>query len=269
MKLMGADFLKAVIDGLDKITDILNLGRLIFYTAAGFCASLPVAVGLRLLACEHPQKYWLQFVTDLRACTEHWELWVAALIFGFVIANLANSVVMDRFARPPRPPAGSEKEKEEKDSYPYSYARLCCGGVCPTPGATSAKDTKDYAAWLISEYYRYVEIVVFIPYGILLSLPVYSLYSLVWVLTARPSKAFVLHSGHVAFAVWTLGSLLAWKVAWSDFWVPRVAEPLYKGWVIARRSAIAGVQDFMGDPKDKGSSQDQKSNDKAAPAKKQ
>ena len=36
-----ADFVKSLIDGLDKITDILNVGRLIFYTSAGFCATLP------------------------------------------------------------------------------------------------------------------------------------------------------------------------------------------------------------------------------------
>jgi hypothetical protein len=88
----AADFFKSATDSLEKLTDILNAGRLIFYTASGFCAILPVAMGLRLLACERPQKYWIQFVTDLRACITHWELWVAALIFGFVIANLATAL---------------------------------------------------------------------------------------------------------------------------------------------------------------------------------
>jgi hypothetical protein len=142
--------------------------------------------------------------------------------------------------------------------------------VRPTTGATTAKDTKDYAAWLISEYYRYLEIAVFIPYGILLSLPIYSLYSLVYLIrTVRHSEALVLNAGHVAFALWTLVAVLAWKVVWPDFWVPRVAEPLYKGWVVARRSAIAGLKDFMGDPKDKDNSEHQTPTEEAATPKKQ
>jgi hypothetical protein len=45
-----ADFFKSAVDSADKITDILNVGRLIFYTAAGFSAILPAAMSLRLLA---------------------------------------------------------------------------------------------------------------------------------------------------------------------------------------------------------------------------
>jgi hypothetical protein len=120
--------------------------------------------------------------------------------------------------------------------------------------------TKDYAAWLVSEYYRYVEIAVFIPYSILLSLPVYSLYSFVYLVrTAWRSEALVLNAGHVAFALWTLGSVVAWKVVWPHFWLPRVAEPIYHDWVIARRSAIAGLREFVGNEQqpspDKGSTQ--------------
>jgi hypothetical protein len=231
------DLFKSAVDSLDKITDILNVGRLIFYTAAGFFAILPVAMSLRLLAYDPAPDYWSQFVADFLRCTNHSGLWAAALIFGFVIAILANSIVMDRFTPPP-------PSEPEKKSYSYSYPRLFSGGVPPKDGST-----KDYAAWLISEYYRYVEIAVFIPYSILLSLPVYSLYSFVYLVrTAWQHEALVVNTGHVAFALWTLGSVVAWKVVWPDFWLPRIAEPVYRDWVIARRSAIEGLLDFANEP---------------------
>ena len=79
--------------------------------------------------------------------------------------------------------------------YSYSYPRLVSGGVRPKDGSG-----KDYAAWLISEYYRYVEIAVFIPYSILLSLPVYSFYSLVYLIrTAWQREVFVLNADYVGF----------------------------------------------------------------------
>jgi hypothetical protein len=233
------DFFKSAVDSLGKVTDILNLGRLIFYTAAGFCAVLPAAMSLRLLAHDPPLPvYWTQFVADLRSCARHGEVWVVALIFGFIIANLAYSIVISRFTSPPR-------HEPQKDSYPYSYARLFSGGVRSKDGTKS-----DYAAWLVSEYYRYVEIVVFIPYGILLSLPLYSFYSFVYLVrTAWQHEALVLNAGHLAFAMWTLGSVFAWTVLWPDYWLPRVAEPVYHVWVRARRSAIEGLQEFVTDPK--------------------
>jgi hypothetical protein len=230
------DFFKSGVDSLDKVTDILNVGRLIFYTAAGFCAILPVAMTLRLLAHDPAPVYWSQFLADLIACVQHSGVWAAALISGFVIANLANAIVMNRFTPPPRC-------EPQKDWYSYAYPRLFSGGVRPKDGTG-----KDYAGWLVSEYYRFVEIAVFIPYGILLSLPVYSFYSFVYLLrTISQRDVFVLYAEHVAFTIWTVGSVVAWMVVWPHFWVPRVAEPLYREWVRARRSAVEGLRDFMDD----------------------
>jgi hypothetical protein len=243
----AGDFFKSAVDSFDKVTDILNVGRLIFYTAAGFFAILPVAMSLRLLAYNPLPTYWNEFAEDLRHCAGRGGLWAAALIFGFVIANVANNVVIHRFTPPPR-------SEPAKDSFPYAYPRLYSGGIRPKDGTP-----KDYAAWLISEYYRYVEIAVFVPFGILLSLPVYSIYSLVYLVkTAAEQEAFVLNGCHVALASWTLASVAAWKVIWPDFWLPRVAEPVYRDWVIARRSAIAGLREFADGtqpPPDKASEQ--------------
>jgi hypothetical protein len=227
---------KSFSDGLDKLTDILNVGRLVFYTAAGFCLSLPLAMTLRLLAQPRPAQYWTQFLADATACARHPGLWAFALVLGFLVASVAFALV--DFAEPAR-------RSPETDGYNYQYPRLFSGGM---PDKTSAKD---YAAWLISEYYRYYEITVYIPYAIRLSLPIYAAYTLIFLLrsgaAAAPAGGLSLGAGHVALGLWALVAGLVWHYLWFDFWLPKVAHPIYDAWVVARREAIAGLQAFVGE----------------------
>lgn len=236
----SSDFLKSAIDGADKITDILNFGRIIFYPPAGFCALLPVAMTLRMLAHPATSTYWSQFLSDLIVCSKSVPVWIASFVFGFIIANIGFVTVIDQFPALPPP-----KQPADRFSYDFSYPRLFSGGVHPKEGTP-----KDYAAWLIAEYYRYVEIAVYIPLGIVLSLPVFSAYSFVYLVrTSGQGEPFVWNAGHFAFAFWALGWVLAWAWIWPDFWVPRIAKPLFQGWVLSRRSAIEGLEDFVNDPK--------------------
>jgi hypothetical protein len=200
----------------------LNIGRLLFYTIAGFCAALPVAMCLLLLGQSHvTATYWVQFVSDLVRSSRHFEVWIAGLIFGFIIAVLADATV------------DCPKEQDKTYSYAYQYPRLYSGGVRAKDGAS-----KDYAAWLISEYYRYYEIAVFIPYGLLLSLPVYAIYSLFYsVGTAWNAVGFVV--------LWAAAFVVAWKAFWN-LWVPQVAKKVHAGWVEARHNAIDGLKEFVG-----------------------
>ena len=232
-----AEFVKSFFDSLDKVTDILNVGRLVFYTSAGFAVVLPGAMSLRLFGQAALQAaYWRQFSTDLVACAKSPEIWMASLVLGFVVANLGNALVMRRFTPPPR-------REIKPDFYSYQYPRLFSGGIPPKDGTG-----KDYAAWLVSEYYRYVEIAVFIPYGVLLSLPVYSFYTLLYLLLQTPPPGVSLNAGHYGFAIWTAAAAFCWTVAWPGFWIPRVAEPVYQDWVNARRAGIQGLIDFIGKP---------------------
>src|SRR5579871_5791225 len=109
-----SDAIKALIDGLDKITDILNIGRLLFYTAAGFFAVLPAAMCLVLLSHDALQPYWTQFFSDLKGAAEHWQVLLLALICGFIVSVLANAVF--EFS----PGDGTVNEQ----FYPYLYPRL-------------------------------------------------------------------------------------------------------------------------------------------------
>ncbi|MDP9121301.1 MAG: hypothetical protein M3O15_08020 [Acidobacteriota bacterium] len=224
---------KAFSDGLDKLTDILNVGRLIFYTAAGFCVSLPLAMGLRMLAHEKLQPYWGQFLSDMAACAKHPGVWLIALVLGFLVASVAGAVV--DFDEPPH-------ETFDKESYSYQFPRLFSGGV------HDKGTSKDYAAWLISEYYRYFEIVLYIPSGILVALPIFAVYPLLYIVrSSANSPAFSFTAAHWAIALWTLGTVVAWGIVWPRFWRPNVVKPIYETWVSARRSTIAGLQEFVTD----------------------
>ena len=234
---------KSIFDGLDKVTDILNVGRLIFYTTAGFSAVLPVSMCLRILAVQDQslKPYWARFLDDSRTCAHHVEVWLVALVFGFIVAALAYSLVMEKSLLPPK----SDKSDIDENSFEYNYPRLFSGGV---PDKQQSA-TKDYAAWLISEYYRYLEIVIFIPYGILLSIPVYSLYSLIYLIQATDqAHGFAFGAAHLAFALWTLAAVIGWGILWPK-WVHRVAYPAYKSWRTARLNTIEGLRKFVDESK--------------------
>src|ERR1700692_116635 len=106
---------KAFSDGLDKLTDILNVGRLIFYTAAGFCVSLPLAMSLRMLAHDPLQPYWGQLLSDMSACAQYPAVWLVALVLGFLIATVAFALIS-----PDDPP----QEAFDKEAYSYQFPRL-------------------------------------------------------------------------------------------------------------------------------------------------
>jgi len=225
---------KAFSDGLDKLTDILNVGRLVFYTAAGFCVSMPIAMSMRMLAHAKLQPYWGQFLSDMAACSKHPGVWLVALVVGFLVASVAGEVV--KFEPPPH-------RMFNKEEYSYQFPRLFSGG---TPDKSTSKD---YAAWLISEYYRYFEIVLFIPSAVLVALPVFTMYSLIYIArTSEQSAAFSFTAAHWAFALWMLAAVVAWDIVWPHFWRPMVVKPIYETWVYTRRSTIAGLMEFVAEP---------------------
>ena len=224
------DIPESIFKAIDKFTDILNVGRMIFYPTAGFCALLPVVMSLRMLKTKAIQdSYWAQFGSDLVSCAHRWEVWLAAAIFGFIIATLANATT-DLM-----PPPKVEEDYDDNFSYRYPFFM----NHSPEAGKKA-----DYAAWLISEYYRYYEIALYIPYGILLSLPVYTVYSLAYLFCALDSNTPEGSAGYVALALWLLGTVFAWTVFWPSFWLPKVVEPTYQDWVKTRRKLIKGLEKF-------------------------
>jgi hypothetical protein len=225
------DVVTSLLNGFDKLTDILNVGRLIFYTSSGFCTILPGAMIIRLLEHGPSNKYWVQFTSDLIACATKGAVWIAALVLGFVLANLAYAALLNKLVAP----AG---EPPKTQGLAYHYPRLSAGGAAPTT-------EHDLAAWWISEYYRYVEIAAYIPFALLLSLPLYSLYSLVYlILKCNPAQPFIIGPAHCAFAAWALLAVLGWGIAWPRYWVPAVITPISTASDQALSELVAGQIEF-------------------------
>jgi hypothetical protein len=181
----------------------------------------------------------VQFVSDFSKASHHYEVWIAALVGGFVISVVANALVS------PEHPALADPRKSD---FAYQYPRLYSGGMhLKDPSGKDTNTTKDYAAWLISEYYRYYEIAVFIPFGVLLSLPVYSLYSFAYLVrTLAVDRPSAFCAAYLAFPAWVFLSVAAWTVIWHDFWVPKIVQDTFTGWITAKRNVIAGLTDFIG-----------------------
>ncbi len=128
----------------------------------------------------------------------------------------------------------------DKEGFAYQVPRLFSGGI---PDKSAGKD---YAAWLISEYYRYFEIVLYIPSGILVALPLCTIYSLSYLFRASdPSPGFSFTLAHWALGFWALSSIIAWEIVWPQFWRPNVVQPVSNSWVYARRATISGLREFV------------------------
>ncbi len=228
-----ASFIKDLFGGADKVTDILNLGRLIFYTAAGLPPILASAMILRMMGGEFDAAYWSQFGADFLACIRSIEVWVAALVVGFLVANLGYVRALSTLQSKP------EDSEIDTSGFAYQYPRLRSGRVARGSGEADF----DFAAWLIHEYYRYLEIAVYIPYGVLLSFPLLSLYSFVCVVRAAntPDR---LDACFIGFGMWAAATAAGWSYGWRGYWLPNVATPIYRIYVQASAQIIQGVQDY-------------------------
>jgi hypothetical protein len=226
------DVVKEFFGALDKITDILNLGRLIFYTAAGLPPVLVLAMIVRT-ASMTAQGYWLQFRGDLLTCIQTWEVWLGALIAGFLVANLAYVQAISRLK------SETADGDVDEDGYAFQFPKLRTGREKRAP----KEEDFDYAAWLISEYYRYVEIAVYIPYGIRLALPLLVVYSIARCLLDASSPG-ILDTSLVALGLWTLLAALIWTVFWWEFWIPQIATPIFRTYVCALAGLTGGIKDF-------------------------
>ena len=230
---------KEWLDALGKITDILNIGRLIFYPAAGLPLVLSLAMILRTVGVSN-QPYWLQFKSDLVTCIANVWVWAGALIAGFIVANIAYARVVSELS-----PDSTPRDDDDVDfsHIAYRYPQLRTGRRL----SRTTEPDFDFAAWLIAEYYRYVEIAIFIPYGVLLSLPLLSVYSLARILIDFQYPAG-LDACFFGFALWTSLAALSWTVGGQGYWLPKIATPIYQTYETAKAALIKGMCDYATNP---------------------
>lgn len=225
--------IKEFFDQFGKLTDILNVGRLIFYTTAGAAVVVPAYLIVRLLI-EPPAPLTMHISKASAALAAGWTPWVvafASVVVGFMIAAVAFPVI-DTVITQIRGEASSESSGGTEDSIARNYPLL-----------RNNHPTEDYVAWVISEYWRYVEIVTYIPLGAIAGLVLTEVYVLLAILWDASREPAAVTGAHVFFG----GGLVALAVIryslWPDVWLPRVVVPTIRTYLTARRDLIAGVKE--------------------------
>lgn len=225
-------WIKQFFESLNKITDILNPGRLLFYTSAGFLVFYPILMIYRLLVCNNLEL--THFLSDIKrlAPTDSWEILGGSLIMGFLIAALGFTTVLKPLSK--QMSAQYNDDKDEKNSFPFRYPHM------------KNNIEEDYQAWLIAEFYRYVEIVTYIPLGFLLGLTFLFVYTVIYLLLHAVSKPFVeAADGYVFLLVLSAVLGISWFGAWEQFWKPRVIEETLRTYTRAKKHLIRGIEDFQ------------------------
>lgn len=193
----------------------------------------PWVMAMRTLGGDLDRSYWAQWSADFAATIGDYRLFAAALVVGFLVAAGAFPLVVEKAGRHgPRPLTDGTRW-----SYAYQYPFLQNKG--------REENTEDYAAYLISEYYRYVEIAVFLPVGLLWGLPGWFAHALSYSLRAaveRAPQGFT--ASHGAMAVWAAVALFVWLRGWEKWWKPRVIDRLLDVYLEAENLMIAGVHDL-------------------------
>lgn len=224
------NFIKQLFSSSAKAFDVFNLGRLFFYTAAGSLALFPVVMILRLITLEPP--FPETFAESLRRVVSL-NIFVgdagsdgnAALIafiitsvlVGFLIANVGFIVIisplkkkLDRKLRKEL----SNFEKIKNYSIGYNYPRL-----------KNNQEGEDYDSWLSTEYFRFVEIIVYIPIGFITGLIFFILYTLVYLFYSI-NVITISDFLNVLIFFFLLCSLviILIKNVWGEFWLPNIIE---------------------------------------------
>ncbi len=224
---------KEIFDQFGKVTDILNLGRLIFYTVAGALVVLPAYMIGRLITqpAASLSAQMASGADTLAQASTAGVVFLASIVVGFLIATAGFPIVLEGLSDEIRRQMAQETGTN-KYSFPRNYPLL------------RHKTDDDYAAWLISEYYRYVEIATYIPLGAIVGLALTGLYVLIALLqsTTGPGAAGVTGS-HVAFLAILVALVLIRYWLWPEVWAKRVVVPTIRTYLSAKKNLIDGVND--------------------------
>ncbi len=242
----GASWVKSLFTGLDKQTDILNVGRLIFYTAGGLLASYPLMMTARMLRGTPTQATEVAvapkavngfFATfDAGLGDSPWITFFVALVVGFLVAQVAfMTMTLPAYARVKKQ-HGKPTVSTASFNYLYPYLK-------------DNEDDEDYQDWLIREYFRYVEIGSIIPLGLFIGITLLGFHTLVYLLVDIGGRT---PSDGVSALVFL--NLLAISLAtlrfyvWPIFWRPKIFDPTVWVYIRAKTNLVEGVRAIRPEP---------------------
>ncbi len=204
-------------DILNKLLDNFNLGRACIYTTSGLLFLLPLAMTVEMLVSKPKTGLGEEFIQDVSSLFNiQVYLLLLSYIFGFSIVSAMYPLI--------KKVNKDFKQKEREDEYNINkhFSRLAYSG------------NREPLGWLISEYFRFVEAVVYLPISTVFFLILMSFYFL----------AGIPRYGLDAFCCATifLGLFLLSVLFLRFYWKPRVIVPTVQYFLEAKRNLIEGLE---------------------------
>lgn len=226
-------WVKQLFSSTDKALDILNVGRMIFYTFSGLMAIYPATMIIMLLGnLEQAAKQSLfASMKNSIGLFDSWLLFFVSLVAGFVIAQFVFTVILTPIMESAR---RSLKDMPiNKKSINYQYPSL------------RGEGDEDYHAWLIKEYFRYIEIGTILPLGFIVGLGLLDLYAVIYLLAGgRALSMYNIQSGIMFLLVMTMIIAVLVYYIWPYFWKPKVVKRTVEVYYRAKYHLLAGVEYF-------------------------
>lgn len=234
--------MQSLLASLKSVTDVFNLGRLVFYSFAGALVVIPLFMIKRLIASagETLPSLGTKLAADFDGVmTESiYIVYLVSTVCGFLIASIGFVAVLGEIAGPvnaseiatPRPVRGANAKKAF--STPFYYPLL----------HNKEATTDDYYGWLIAEYYRYVEIVTFIPMGAIGGLCLLDVYVLTYLIqTGMTPGNSGISPAHATFVALVLLTAMV-RYRWWPVWLARVVAPIVRVHIVAKCDLITNLE---------------------------
>lgn len=227
------NWVKQLFSSTDRFLDILNVGRLIFYTAAGYLALAPAVMCAHLVASNDLSSFGSSLSSAIEVASLSWSFFFASVVTGFVIAEVGfDMLVVPVFKEQSIDPFDSERQRY---NFNYRYPQL------------KNDASEDYQGWLLSEYFRYIEIAAYVPFGAFIGLFFIGLYVLLFLaLGVFDGQPIAVLQGPiiVLLLIGLLFTALRF-VVWPFFWRPQLLVPTVKSYINAKVALLHGVEDFQ------------------------
>lgn len=227
------NWIKQLFSSTDKLFDILNVGRLIFYTSAGLLTFYPLLMIVNLMIMTNSPTYFESLRSAAGAVTQPWLAFYGSLVVGFVVAKVAFvKIVYPLFVQE------SDDLKAyipEPNNFNYLYPQL-----------KNNHSDEDYQAWLLAEYYRYVEIAAIIPLGFYLGLGGMLGFTVLYLLVngIPGGSVSAVYPALLATLFLSVSMAVLRYVVWPYYWCKEILAPTIAAYVRAKIALIEGLKDF-------------------------
>lgn len=223
--------MKGLMGFFDKFSDSFNVGRIVFYSASGALLVLPFVMTVDLALRPHLNS--ITFGSRVLESTEiiwaagdipGWALVFASLVVGFLWASLVFVVVID-----PLQEMAKIKILPER-----TYARM--------HPLLRNSDEEDYGAWLVAEYFRFVEVTAQLPLASVAASGIMAVYAAVFLAKTYLWSNRVAVDGVFAFFFFLVACGLGYFWGYT-IWRAQIVTPIVDAYVAAKKALVDAVKE--------------------------